>query len=177
MKMLILMFVITSCSSTKLSVVNSKEDGKGRMTLRSALVSCHNDESEGLDVLKKLYSKLKRKPAYWNTLGLCYLKFNSLKVSRYYFLKSLSLNKNYIHAHNNLGLVYYKLENYDSAISSFNKVLNLNSRHNETLYNLSELFIKFGHKENARKLQTKLSKDWFANRSLSSYVMSDVNSK
>lgn len=89
-------------------------------------VKDENNKKECLDILEEIIQRDGQNYFALNSYGFILLNSNQLEESKEYFLKSLEINHNFIHANNNLGVYFLRKKDVKKAEIYFRKALSEN---------------------------------------------------
>ncbi len=174
MKIIILLFFIVSCSSSRIE--RKIEDvswdtladetylrwGEERLTKLAnpshKVVLCHQGElKQALNQFRSSFTSKQNDQYYWLHLGNCYFLNDSWGKADFYYrlfldennaptMKSVALN--------NLGLIYLKYEQWEKAKTYFTQSSLLAPRFKVPKFNLAQLYLQFGHHDKAIEILT-----------------------
>ena len=120
-----------------------------------------NDEhgrTECLDILKEIIQKDNQSYFALNTFGFILLNSNQLEESRVYFLRSLEIKPNFIHANNNLGVYFLRKKDIEKAGIYFQKALSENINFLPAHENLLQIMLLNNQFKNALAYINKINR-------------------
>ena len=95
-----------------------------------------NDNLNHINFLKKKYKLDKDNYKILNNLGVAYKNKKNYTIAKNYFLKSISLNKNYLIGNFNLALLLEEKGELKKAIKYYLKAINIDKNYLPAYYNL-----------------------------------------
>lgn len=120
-----------------------------------------NQIESALMFSRKIYSRYKNIPSYWNTIASCYLKTQNYRKALLYINYALEKKSDYLPALNNLG-VMYSLMGYDQkALLVWKKGIQLYPFSKTLRLNLAGMYFKHGLFSLAEPLLYSLYKEDF----------------
>ena len=124
-----------------------------------SLAKCHSDDvNEGLRELQHQTHEQKKKPEFWNQVGMCYFLANHLVKAEYYFQFALDLDSKhpYLPALNNLGAIKLKQGHYEMALGYFKQA---GKKLKVPLFNQAQVYLQFNLLKNAQIILEELNRD------------------
>ncbi len=125
-----------------------------------SLAKCYaGDIQEGLDLLRDQMKENKKRPEYWNQVGMCYFLKDSFTKAEYFFDLSLANARSgyFAPAINNLGVLKLKLRHYEEALSFFKRAAGKRENHKVPLFNQAQVYLQFNLLDQAAPLLEKLA--------------------
>jgi len=137
--------------------VNEKTSSQNNDELVNLSLLCRRKQNtEATNLIKKLNSKYKKIPAFWNIVSSCYLEFGDFRKSLLFLNQSLELSPDYAPALNNLGVYYLRQGLDQKALIAFEKSLNASKFSKIPKFNLTKLLLKYGLLDLSRPLLNSL---------------------
>jgi len=174
MKILILLFFVVSCSSSRIE--RKIEDitwdtladetylrwGEERLNKHAnpnhKVVQCHQGEvKQTLNHFRTSFTAKENDQYYWLHLGNCYFLNDSWVKAEFYYRLFLEENKAPTLksvALNNLGLIYLRYEQWEKAKTYLLQSSLLAPRFKVPKFNLAQLYLQFGHHDKAIEILT-----------------------
>jgi tetratricopeptide (TPR) repeat protein len=125
-----------------------------------ALAKCYSGNiQEGLDLLRDQMKEQKKKPEYWNQVGMCYFLKDNFTKAEYFFDLSLAQapGGRFEPAINNLGVLKLKLRHYEEALNFFKKASGKRETHKVPLFNQAQVYLQFNLLDQAAPILERLA--------------------
>ncbi len=173
-KCLTLLLLLSQCSVSPLCAQYEDESLgliKAQGQYRSATqMFAMGDYGNAIGLLKQAQTGDARNKQIPHLMALCYSQLGDNKNADLAFRSALSLDYNFIEAHNNYGIYFKKLSKMDDAKKQFKDCIRIKPTYSKAHYNLGTVFMELGDLDAALdcfRTATRLEPTYFeANRDL-----------